>query len=496
MADNPFGGKSKAPKADPNIGRLAQTAEGLATEAAGIGRDQLAWTKAMEQARLGAVRPAIEEQFQVGSETLGRARTQANRYDSVYAPNEGIQALDAMGAGWLSVEEQGRLLEAQSGNSLRSLRDAFDAEIASIGQARARDATNPIPADAKGGAAVAAPAMVAGRSGMQAVPGVGTAAPPVPTIVNNPAQSQQLYDQQEAEARARFARESAGLESQLGYQKDLVAASKAAEDAASGRAVADATQGEARFIDGLGDEAGRMGVDPSRVLASAGARAPSAAAAAVHGGNTARFAFRDQKSQNLANTVQSGRQATQLADSEYGLGLDALNAGVGNVNNTLNSNIAGRNDAAGWYSAGMSGVNSAANLLNAQQQQKMDTYRAETERKAGWMDLLGTGIGLAVASERRVKKNMKSADTDDTLESIKNMDTDTWEYKPGEGDGGAHVGPYADDMQALGLSDGRTVNPMDTAGLALAGVKQLAKKLDSIEAGLESKKKRPARRAA
>lgn len=495
MAKNPFGGGGKVPKADPNIGRLAGVAEGLANEAAGYGRDQLAWSKVMEQARLGVVRPAIEEQYQVANETLNRGRQQAANYASVYAPNEGIQALDAMGAGWLSTDEQGRLLDSQGAQRLSSLKDAFDAEIASIQQARSRDATSPIPADAR----APAPATARGPGGVQ-MPVTG-ATPAAPTITNNPQQSALLYDQAEQEARARYEREKAGLESQVGYQKELIGASKAAEDVAAGRAVADATQGEARFIAGLGDEAARMGVDPSRMLASAGARAPDAAAAAVHGGNTARFTFRDARTKNLSDTVQSGRQAAQLADSEIGLGLDAGNAAIANTNATLNSNIASRNAGSSWFSAGMQGVNNAANLLNTQQQQKMDAYRAKNEQDSGFMDFLGTGIGLGIKaysagmfSKREVKKNKRPADTEETLDAIKGMDTDRWQYKEGVEDGGTHVGPYADEMAGLGLSDGTTVNPMDTAGLALAGVKQLAKKLDRIEAGLESRR-RP-RRAA
>lgn len=492
MAKNPFGGGSKAPKADPNIGRLAGVAEGLANEAAGIGRDQLAWSKVMEQARLGVVRPEIERQFQAASDAYDRGNAQFANYRGVYQPNEGIQALDAMGAGWLSAEEQNRLLGSQADQRLRSIADAYDAEMAQIEQARARDATSPIPADVRAPGATPA---AQGRTGAPALmPGSspGAATPAAPVVTNNPAQSASVYDQASQEATRRYEAEKLALQNQLGYQRELVNASKAAEDAAAGRATADATQAEGRFIEGLDSEAARMGVDPSRMLASAGARAPDAAAAAVHGGNTARFAFRDTRTKNLSDTVQSGRQALQLADSEIGLGLDAGNSAIGNTNATLNSNIASRNAGSSWYSAGMQGINSAANLLNTQQQQKMDAFRAKNEQDSGFMDLLGTGVGLwaksgfAMPSERKKKQRMKPADTEETLEAIKGMDTDSWEYKPGEGDGGAHVGPYADEMAGLGLSDGTTVNPMDTAGLALAGVKQLAKKLDRIEAGLES----------
>lgn len=515
MAKNPFGGGGKAPKADPNVGRLAGVAEGLANETANVGRSQLAWQKVMDQARLGYVRPVVEDQLRASSDAYARGNDQAAQYKGVYQPNEGIQALDAVGAGWLSTEEQGRLLDLQAGQKLRSLKDAFDAEIADIGRARARDTQSPIPVDATGPTTTTTttpgqPAQPIGaRDTASLIPYSIRNPAPAPvaatttttpgTVTLNPDQSKLTYDQAEAAARERFARESAGLESQTGYSKELINASKAAEDAASGRAVADAAQGEGRFIQGLGLEASRMGVDPSRVLASAGARAPSAAAASVDGGNRARFGFREQRSANLANTVQSGRQANAIADSEIGLGADLGSTAVGNVNNTFNSMTAGRTAPASWYSQGQAGLSTAGSMYNAKQQQEMDAYRAKNERDSGFMDLLGTGVGLlanyALPSERRLKKNKRRADTKKTLDAIQDMDTDAWEYKPGAGDGGTHVGPYADDMAGLGLSDGRTVNPVDTAGLALAGVKQLTKEVRAIAAGLESKK-RPMKRAA
>ena len=47
-----------------------------------------------------------------------------------------------------------------------------------------------------------------------------------------------------------------------------------------------------------------------------------------------------------------------------------------------------------------------------------------------------------------------------------------------------HAGPMAEDMKGLGLSDGVTVNPMDSAGLGLAAVKDLGKKVERIEHSL------------
>ena len=49
------------------------------------------------------------------------------------------------------------------------------------------------------------------------------------------------------------------------------------------------------------------------------------------------------------------------------------------------------------------------------------------------------------------------------------LPVETWRYKHGLGlnSDERHIGPYAEDMATLGLSDGVTINPVDVAGLGL-----------------------------
>ena len=75
------------------------------------------------------------------------------------------------------------------------------------------------------------------------------------------------------------------------------------------------------------------------------------------------------------------------------------------------------------------------------------------------------------------------------LEAVEKLELATWRYKPELGLGlESHAGPMAEDMKGLGLSDGQTVQPMDTAGLGLAAVKDLARKVGRIEHSLGLRK--------
>lgn len=416
MANNPFSSKVKQPKTDPAVGEIAKTQNKLALEAATLGREQNEWQKELDKYRFEVAKPAIAQQQGVAATALARGNDAAGRYASEFAPLEGLQLYDSLGAGWTSLDAQNQLADRMATQQIAAL----DADVA------------------------------AGRVSV-------------------------------SEAN----RQRTAIQQRAATEKTMQGVTKSAEDAASSRAIADTAGGEGRFIAGLTDEAARMGVDPSRVLAGAGAASPAAAAAAAHAGNTARFGFREQQSTNLARGVNTGRAIDADADQGLGLAVNAGSAAVGNTNATLAGSTAGRTAPATWFGQGQSGLSAASGTYQQQFQNQQTRYNNELQRDNGFLDVIGTGVGLyaGMKSERKAKRKKKPAGTKKAIDAIRDMDVDTWDYKPGQGDGGHHVGPYADEMAELGLSDGKTVHPMDTAGLALAGVKAIIKKLDAM--GLE-----------
>ncbi len=98
---------------------------------------------------------------------------------------------------------------------------------------------------------------------------------------------------------------------------------------------------------------------------------------------------------------------------------------------------------------------------------------------------VGAGLGAFAASSRDFKEDIQPIDEGKALKAVESLDLSTWRYKPEMGLGLArHAGPMAEDMKGLGLSDGRTVQPMDSAGLGLAATKALARKVERIEHSL------------
>lgn len=522
MPANPFS-TPDPPDPNPGIQRSAEASERVGLEQVQLGRDQLAWQQAMDAWRMGVTEPIINQQIQIGNEQLQRARDQSVAYDTYYRPVENLQVYDSLGASWLSPEEQGRIVDLFGANQMANLEDAFKLELRSLNARRQRDlaapprtgsaARAPAPATPAAAAAPALPGRAAGVGaplsylygpgsfmGMQYQTNFGPqAALGVPPPAAGPTQAQitaaerkrinNQYARDKAQAVAEYEANKRQGARGTALEKELIGVQKAAEDAAAGMATADAAQSEQRMLAGVTAEAARMGVDPSVAIANAGARAPSTVAASVDAGNRARFGVRGQRGGALLNTAQFGRNMPSTATNIYGAGVGAGNAAAGNTNSTVNSMTAGRDSARGWFSGGAGAIGQAGGLYNAQYGNQLNAWQFQNQPSPLW-DLAGTAAGMwayngfPMPSSREIKTDKAPMDTPETLDMVKGMDTDVWTYKPGAGDGGRHVGPYADDMQRAGLSDGKMVNPMDVAGLSLAAVKQLAKEVESMRTQL------------
>ena len=101
---------------------------------------------------------------------------------------------------------------------------------------------------------------------------------------------------------------------------------------------------------------------------------------------------------------------------------------------------------------------------------------------------LGAAAGAYAGSKsaRDFKEDIRPIPEGEALKAVETLDLSTWQYKPEMGLGlERHAGPMAEDMKGLGLSDGRSVHPMDSAGLGLAAVKALAKKVERLEHSLD-----------
>lgn len=102
---------------------------------------------------------------------------------------------------------------------------------------------------------------------------------------------------------------------------------------------------------------------------------------------------------------------------------------------------------------------------------------------AGGAFLGGVGSLISAFSSKDYKEDDAPAET--ILEGIQKMPVRSWRYKEEMGLGtDKHVGPYAEDFHdTFGLGDGKSIPYVDGIGVSLAGIKELADRVESLEGG-------------
>jgi len=83
-------------------------------------------------------------------------------------------------------------------------------------------------------------------------------------------------------------------------------------------------------------------------------------------------------------------------------------------------------------------------------------------------------------SDRNAKESFAPIDTSDILEKVSALHLTAWTYKDDPGHR-RYIGPVAQDFHAaFGLGDDKTINTLDTDGVALAAIQALAKDKDEV----------------
>jgi len=151
----------------------------------------------------------------------------------------------------------------------------------------------------------------------------------------------------------------------------------------------------------------------------------------------------------------------------------------------------------GYASAQQGYVNQATGLTNLYSTQA-DIYNTQAKlasaNAAGIGSFAGTvagaagsvlssPTGLMLLSSKKAKENRKKVPEGKALKAVKDMPVESYNYKPGMGDGGAqeHVGPMAEDYQkATGGGDGKTIPMQDMLGVTMKAVQDLSAKVDRM----------------
>lgn len=267
--------------------------------------------------------------------------------------------------------------------------------------------------------------------------------------VFEPLQDQYIADAQAWDSPERAAAAAGAAGATVQNQMAMQTATAQRQQAAMGVA-----PGSGRSI----ETAGRMGT--ATALATAGAR------------NTARNAVRQEGAAMRGN---------------------AINMGSGLAVNPLGSLQTSNQAYGAGFNGAMSGYGQQGQLLNQQYQNQMQQWQANQQASSSLFGGIGSLVGAFWPSDENLKRN-KRAPKKSPRRSIDSMRVEQWDYKEGAGDGGRHVGPYAQEFQKeTGLGDGRTIMAQDAIGVTMGAVKELSSDLRRLERKIDQ---RPAPRRA
>lgn len=211
-----------------------------------------------------------------------------------------------------------------------------------------------------------------------------------------------------------------------------------------------------------------MGLDPrSGRFANAEAKAGTDLALAGAGAkNVARRQVEDTGRQLRASAINMGQGLAVNPGTSMGLSNGAAGAGFGGA---------------------MQGYQQQGNLLNTQYQQQLQQWQANQSGLGAVGGALGSLAGLLWGSSKEIKHDKRPVSG--AMEALDSMPVEMWTYDEGEGDGGTHVGPYAEDFAAAtGKGDGKTINAIDAVGVTMAAVKELGAEVKQLKRSIQTMK--------
>lgn len=243
-----------------------------------------------------------------------------------------------------------------------------------------------------------------------------------------------------------------------------------------------------------------MGVNPNsgRAAALESEGALGLAAAKAGAANNARNTAIDKGISLRAGAANFGRNMPNTASNAYSTSLAGGNSAVQNTvaaGNAANANAALMGQG---YSSAMQGFTNTANILQNQYNSQLNAWgmgqQSDATSSAGLGSLTGMlGSAWLMPSSKEAKTDKRKINANAVIKGIRRTPVEKWKYKEGEGDGGEHIGPYAEDVNR---EFGDTVAPGGKAIdiVSLLGVNMAATKaLDEKVSNLEKKVKHPGR---
>lgn len=204
--------------------------------------------------------------------------------------------------------------------------------------------------------------------------------------------------------------------------------------------------------------------------------------------NKARLATKQISWAKKMDAAGMGRNLPSSQATSAGMALTAGNSATNNVG----AGSAAANASAGVMNQGfgtaVNANNSAGNLYLGQYDSQMKGWSAQQQASATSSAGMGQAAGMIgaafIKSSKKIKTDKHDIEDAEILEEVKTLPVESWKYKEGEGDGGEHIGPYAEDAQAkFGdkvAPEGKAIDVISMMGVNLAATKALAKQVDTL----------------
>ena len=242
----------------------------------------------------------------------------------------------------------------------------------------------------------------------------------------------------------------------------------------------------------------RRGVNPSSgaALALNNQMSMQKAAASAGASNKART---DTELQGYARKMDAANLGRNLASNQAtsaGVAMTAGNSAVNNAGIPLTQAQSATNMAGQGFNTAIQGNNSAGSIYG-------QVAQLENQDSGIWGALggvagqfAGSAAGsTAIASflsDKKAKKYIKPVSDAAALQAVKATPVSSWRYKDGQGDGGAHVGPMAQNVRkTMGESaapDGKQIDLISMNGISMAAIAALDKKVGRLSQQIKQAK--------
>ncbi|MGJ0505770.1 MAG: tail fiber domain-containing protein [Methylocystis sp.] len=275
------------------------------------------------------------------------------------------------------------------------------------------------------------------------------------------------------------------------------AAAEAKADVANSVAAADQQRQRQMAAMGINPASGRFaGIERAADIEGAVAQAGAQ--------NVARNNLRKEATALQGDAINMGNGLPSQAASSLQLGSGLGSSAEAGLIGANTARLQGVGIMNAGYGGAMGGYKDAGQTWNSIYGNRVDLLNQQDQLNATTTSGLAGGLGslagfglsrMSFMSDENAKEDKR--EVKGILDALKKMPVEAWRYKEGEGDGGEHVGTYAQDFQkATGLGDGKSINVVDALGVTMGAVKELAEKVETIKGGKDGDEKKPARTAA